>query len=93
MRTGPLPNDGCLGRDLGELLDALLDRADSIVRGLAHESAEILGLSDAGLQTAAPVLGRHVEGFDRRLSLPRPILDLTHARLSWEILMMQGRFL
>src|SRR6185436_12347483 len=52
---------------LGELLDALLHGADGVVGDLAGEGAEVLGLRDAGLQAAAPVLGADVEGLDRRL--------------------------
>src|SRR6266542_62042 len=59
--------DGALGGSLGELLDALLHGADGVVRDLAGEGAEVLGLRDAGLQAAAPVLGADVESLDRRL--------------------------
>ena len=62
-----MSGDACLGRDLRELLDALLNGAHNVVGGLADQRAEILGLSHAGLQAAAPVLGRDVERLDRRL--------------------------
>src|ERR1044072_9870933 len=52
---------------LGELLDARLHGTDGVVRNLAGEGAEVLGLRDAGRQAAAPVLGADVEGLDRRL--------------------------
>src|SRR5213593_178307 len=63
---GPRSNEE-LGGNLGELLDALLHGADGVVRDLAGEGAEVLGLRDAGLQAAAPVLGADVERLDRRL--------------------------
>src|SRR4029450_2246340 len=63
---GPRSTEG-LGGNPGEVPDALLHRADGVVRDLAGEGAEVLGLRDAGLQAAAPVLGADVEGLDRGL--------------------------
>src|SRR5262245_57792083 len=66
-RAFPATGASALDGGLGELLDALLHQTDDIVRRLAHEGAEILGLHDAGFQAAAPVLGRDIERLDRRL--------------------------